>query len=122
MDTPTILVIKESPHLRESICELLDLYGCRTLQAIDGPEGYEVMEADGFWPDLIISDVSDTTLALLDWARAIYPAIPVLLLTATDSVAALQKRYRPVAILCLPFPPKQFLEAVAQLLSGGTSP
>jgi len=86
---PTILYIDDDRFLLTLCCDLLELYGYRTLLATDGPTGIQTAETGR--PDLILLDLimpEMDGLAVCRRLRALpdFQAIPIILFTARQEL------------------------------------
>ena len=83
----TILVAEDDLALQKMMCAFLTMNGFHTLAAANGEEALDI--TDRVLPDLVIADVM---MPLLDgWAltkqlRSFYPRLPIMLVTAKDSL------------------------------------
>ncbi len=57
--TETILVVEDQPEVRQLACEVLEGYGYRVLQAVDGADALRQVEA---WPDAIHLAITDVVM------------------------------------------------------------
>jgi PleD family two-component response regulator len=55
-DDRTILVIDDEPTVRMTVIDVLEDAGYRTLEAADGPEGFEILRSSAII-DLLVTDV-----------------------------------------------------------------
>ncbi|MGE4043863.1 MAG: PAS domain-containing protein [Acetobacteraceae bacterium] len=79
----TVLVVEDEEAVRNLVVEVLSDLGCRTIQAVDGPTGLDVVES-GQHLDLLVTDVGLPGLngrQLADAARAARPGLKVLFMT-----------------------------------------
>lgn len=88
---PTVLVVDDEPTVRTLVRALLEMEGCRVLEAVDGVEALEFLEGADERPALVILDLQMPRMdgeELLRNLRASPPAadVPVIVLTsATDT-------------------------------------
>jgi PAS domain S-box-containing protein len=79
----TVLVVEDEAAVRSMIVEALRDLGCRVIEAGDGSAGLHIVQS-GAQLDLLVTDVGLPGLngrQLADAARAIWPHLPVLLIT-----------------------------------------
>ncbi len=69
-----VLIIDDNPDLVESLCILLEFYGCRVQVAHDGREG--LRKAVEGMPDVIFIDISMPGMTGYEVARAIRSTLP----------------------------------------------
>ncbi|SDT32509.1 hybrid sensor histidine kinase/response regulator [Bradyrhizobium canariense] len=86
----TVLVVEDEPIVRGVILEMLDEQGYRTLEAVDGPSGLQILRADTRI-DLLVTDVGLPGMngrQLADQAREMRPGLKILFITGyAESVA-----------------------------------
>ncbi len=79
-----ILIIDDETRLRESIAELIDLFGYTVFEASDGRDG--LLKVEQFKPNLIICDIMMPALDgygfLIEIKSSIHAEIPVILFSA----------------------------------------
>jgi PAS domain S-box-containing protein len=79
----TILVVEDEPVVRGVILEMLSEQGYRTLEAVDGPAGLQILRGDSRI-DLLVTDVGLPGMngrQLADQAREMRPGLKVLFIT-----------------------------------------
>jgi hypothetical protein len=79
----TILVVEDEPVVRGVIMEMLVEQGYRTLEAVDGPAGLQILRSDARI-DLLVTDVGLPGMngrQLADQAREMRPSLKVLFIT-----------------------------------------
>ncbi len=82
-----ILIVDDEPAMRLGLQEILSTQGYQLEQAGDGAEGIAILEARSF--DLLITDLvmeGVDGMALLDWAQAHAPDMPVIMITGHSTV------------------------------------
>jgi PAS domain S-box-containing protein len=87
----TVLVVEDEPVVRGVILEMLGEQGYRTLEAIDGPSGLQILRADN-QIDLLVTDVGLPGLngrQLADQARETRPDLKILFITGYAESAAM---------------------------------
>ena len=113
----TVLTIDDSRTMREMLNHALVQAGYTVIQAVDGVEGLEVLQANG--ADVVITDINMPRMdgfGFIEGMRA-DPAnrsIPVLVLT-TESDAAKKQRARDAGAtgwIVKPFAPDKLLQVV----------
>jgi len=87
-----VLVIDDEEKLRANLTIYLEMNGFTVIQAIDGEEGLERLKNDK--PDIIISDVmmpgmDGYTMLKEIRAKMEYDSVPIIMLTAKESISDL---------------------------------
>ena len=83
----TILVVEDDHPLRKMMCAYLSMNGFHTIPAGHGEEALDVM--DSVQPDLVIADVMMPVMdgwELTQELRRAYPRLPIILVTARDTL------------------------------------
>ena len=83
----TILVVEDDHPLRKMMCAYLSMNGFHTIPAGHGEEALDVM--DSVQPDLVIADVMMPVMdgwELTEELRRAYPRLPIILVTARDTL------------------------------------
>src|ERR1700712_3100419 len=86
----TVLVVEDEPVVRGVLLEMLTEQGYRTLEAVDGPSGLEILNS-GQRVDLLVTDVGLPGMngrQLADQARETRPGLKVLFITGYAGSAA----------------------------------
>jgi two-component system chemotaxis response regulator CheY len=118
----TVLTIDDSRTMREMLNHALVEAGYRVLQAVDGVEGLEVLQANGSDIDVVITDINMPRLdgfGVIEGVRAdpAHRATPILVLT-TESDAAKKERARSAGAtgwIVKPFNPVKLVDAVRRV-------
>ena len=118
----TVLTIDDSRTMREMLNHALVEAGYRVLQAVDGVEGLEVLQANGAEIDVVITDINMPRLdgfGVIEGVRAdpAHRATPILVLT-TESDAAKKERARSAGAtgwIVKPFNPVKLVDAVPRV-------
>jgi two-component system chemotaxis response regulator CheY len=118
----TVLTIDDSRTMREMLNHALVEAGYRVLQAVDGVEGLEVLQANGGQVDVVITDINMPRLdgfGVIEGVRAdpAHRATPILVLT-TESDAAKKERARSAGAtgwIVKPFNPVKLVDAVRRV-------
>ncbi|MFN3521765.1 MAG: response regulator [Phenylobacterium sp.] len=118
--TKTVLTIDDSRTMREMLNLALAQAGYRVIQAVDGVEGLEVLEAEG--ADVVITDINMPRLdgfGVIEGVRAnpSHRATPILVLT-TESDATKKDRARKAGAtgwIVKPFNPEKLIDAVRRV-------
>lgn len=118
--TKTILTIDDSRTMREMLNLALVQAGYRVIQAVDGVEGLEVLQAEG--ADVVITDINMPRLdgfGVIEGVRAnpVHRATPILVLT-TESDATKKDRARKAGAtgwIVKPFNPEKLIDAVRRV-------
>ena len=94
----TILIIEDNAAVRETLVDLINLHGFRTLTATDGMEGLAIAQRET--PSLIITDISMPVMTGFALLEALHQAeglrtIPVIVISAKTDRA--ERRALPLA-------------------------
>ena len=116
----TVLTVDDSRTMRDMLLLALQDAGYTVIQAVDGVEGLEVLQANG--ADVVITDINMPRLdgfGVIEGVRADprHRAIPVLVLT-TESDAAKKERARAAGAtgwIVKPFNPTKLIDAVRRV-------
>ncbi|MBU0800344.1 MAG: response regulator [Alphaproteobacteria bacterium] len=122
-----ILVIDDEKNVRSTICENLELCGYEVMQATDGENGLEIIDAEDP-PQLVITDIimpRKEGLETIMQLRKIYPAMKVIAIsgggrTRTMDFLALAEKLGANAVLPKPIDLDE-LERTVKSLSGASS-
>lgn len=84
---PTVMVVDDEPHLRESLVELFTAGEYRVIEAGDGLEALERLQTGGVLPDVILMDLKMPRSSGMETLRALaarddMKGIPVVIITA----------------------------------------
>ena len=118
--TKTVLTVDDSRTMRDMLMLALKDAGYRVVQAEDGVEGLEVLQAEN--PDIVITDINMPRMdgfGFIEGMRAdpAFSAVPVLVLT-TESDAAKKQRAREAGAtgwIVKPFDPAKLVDAVRRV-------
>jgi two-component system chemotaxis response regulator CheY len=118
----TVLTIDDSRTMREMLNHALVEAGYRVLQAVDGIEGLEVLQANAGSVDVVITDINMPRMdgfGVIEGVRAdpAHRATPILVLT-TESDAAKKERARSAGAtgwIVKPFNPVKLVDAVRRV-------
>lgn len=118
----TVLTIDDSRTMREMLNHALVEAGYTVLQAVDGVEGLEVLQANEGKVDVVITDINMPRLdgfGVIEGVRADpnHRATPILVLT-TESDAAKKERARSAGAtgwIVKPFNPVKLVDAVRRV-------
>lgn len=118
--TKTVLTVDDSRTMRDMLMLALKDAGYRVVQAEDGVEGLEVLQAEN--PDIVITDINMPRMdgfGFIEGMRAdpAFSAVPVLVLT-TESDAAKKQRAREAGAtgwIVKPFDPVRLVDAVRRV-------
>jgi len=118
----TVLTIDDSRTMREMLNHALVEAGYRVLQAVDGIEGLEVLQANAGSIDVVITDINMPRMdgfGVIEGVRAdpAHRATPILVLT-TESDAAKKERARSAGAtgwIVKPFNPVKLVDAVRRV-------
>lgn len=90
----TILIVEDDKHLRQMMTVYLRMEGYTILGAADGEEALTVMESN--MPDLVVCDIMMPNMdgyTLTNELRAAYPKLPILMVTARDTIEDKRKGF-----------------------------
>ena len=110
-----IVVVEDDELVRAGMTEALISFGCVVSQAASGDEGLAVMARGR--PDLLLTDYlmpGMTGAQLATEARAIFPDLPVLVVTGYADMSAIEAAIGENAFLRKPFQLTELAEAVAR--------
>ncbi len=111
-----ILIIDDSGLIRTKMASILRSLGYTTVQAINGKDGLEKVEAESFdcvFTDLLMPEMDG--FGFLEEVKKQRPGLPVVVISADIQQATHDRCMGLGAIAILPKPPKP--EAVQQILS-----
>ena len=117
--TTQVLLIDDDPHLRQALCQTLDLAGFRVVALGDARQVDPQQARD--WPGVIVSDIrmpGIDGLQLLEQLHAQDSELPVILITGHGDVPLAVKAMRSGAydFLEKPFPSDALLDSVRRAL------
>ncbi|MBS1151105.1 MAG: response regulator receiver protein [Myxococcaceae bacterium] len=112
--TKLILVVEDTPEIREAVAEILAQEGHSTIEAADGREALAALRG-GAKADLILLDLMMPGMGGLEFREQqlrdpLLADIPVILMTAVRKIDA--EALRLSHLLLKPFGPAQLLDAV----------
>jgi two-component system, chemotaxis family, chemotaxis protein CheY len=116
----TILIVEDSPTIRQTLTTLLSLSGFRVETAEDGEEGVGRLQR-GLQPDLIITDLYMPRmdgLAFTRAARTLLVSTPILLLTVENrrDKRELARQAGATGWLLKPVAPRTLLSAIRRVM------
>lgn len=118
----TILFVDDDEVERIFAREVLEPRGHRVLFAGDGESALEIYRRPGLSIDIVVTDLAMPKLNGLRLIKAIKEYDPQAQIIAASGIAAdqldLAREYGAVATLTKPWAPKEFLEALGQVLDG----
>lgn len=91
----TIMVVEDDLHLQKMMTAFLRMNGYNVLSADDGEEALSVMETA--MPDLVICDIMMPRMDGYELTRELrdaYPQLPILMVTAKDTIDDKRQGYR----------------------------
>ena len=118
-DAATILVVDDDVHIRDLVCEVLDLEGYDVRGATDGRAALDLLET---WrPDLILLDLNmprmdGWTFCARQQEHPEISDIPIALMSAARNIRSRELPCEPVAIFEKPFDLDDLLRRVADAL------
>lgn len=83
----TVMVVEDDAPLRKMMCAFLGMNGYRTVPAANGDEALDAICK--VMPDLVIADIMMPVMNgfdLTEELRSMYPLLPIMLVTARDSI------------------------------------
>lgn len=90
-----ILVVEDNADMRELFCTVLSDGGYRAVPAVDGADALEIMDRE--YIDLIVADIMMPNMYGYELTKALRDAkyeLPILIVTAKDQFADMQKAFR----------------------------
>jgi two-component system chemotaxis response regulator CheY len=119
--TQTILTVDDSPTMRDMLKMALAEAGFNVLQAVDGVDGLEVLQASAT-PDVIVTDINMPKMDGFGLIEAVrkdsrYRKVPILVLT-TESDAAKKMRAKEAGAtgwIVKPFEPAKLIAAIRRV-------
>lgn len=90
-----ILVVEDNADMRELFCTVLSDGGYRAVPAVDGADALEVMDRE--YIDLIVADIMMPNMDGYELTKALRDAnyeLPILIVTAKDQFADMQRAFR----------------------------
>ncbi len=123
MSQATVLVAEDDANLREALCETLELAGYQVEAASDGRAALAIMQRKPV--GMVVSDVQMRPMdghELMAQVKSIYPAIPVLLMTAYGNIEKAVTAMRDGAedYLAKPFEPRDLVDKVEKAVLSQT--
>jgi PAS domain S-box-containing protein len=118
----TVLVVEDEPVVRGVILEMLGEQGYRTLEAVDGPSGLQILR-NHERIDLLVTDVGLPGMngrQLADQARETRPALKILFITGyAESVAIADGFLQPgMEMITKPFDLEHLSQRIRAMISG----
>jgi PAS domain S-box-containing protein len=118
----TVLVVEDEPVVRGVILEMLGERGFRTLEAVDGPSGLQILR-DHERIDLLVTDVGLPGMngrQLADQARETRPGLKILFITGyAESVAIADGFLQPgMEMITKPFDLEHLSQRIRAMISG----
>lgn len=124
-----ILVVEDDWDLRDALSDTLEFDGYQVQAAASAEEALQLLSHKRF--DLVVSDINMGGMdghELLVRVRALYPVLPVVLITAFGSIGSSVRAMQQGAVdyLLKPFKPEQLIATVEKYLTvrvkGGSEP
>ena len=123
MTAATILIVDDSPSIRQTIASVLGGAGYHTLEAVDGQDALERLAETGAPISLAIVDINMPRLDGIALVRALRQAdksrfIPILILTAETRRERREEARQAGATgwIVKPFSPEKLVETVNKVL------
>ena len=115
-----ILVVEDDWDLRDALSDTLEFGGYQVQAAASGEEALQLLANKRF--DMVVSDINMGGMdghELLVKVRAMYPVLPVVLITAFGSIGSSVRAMREGAVdyLLKPFKPEQLIATVEKYLA-----
>jgi DNA-binding NtrC family response regulator len=122
---PSILIVEDEPALASGLARLCERLGYRAELRASGSAGLDALAAGGF--DLAILDIGLPDLSgldVLEKARAQWPQIPVVIITAHGKVenAVAARKLGAAAYLVKPLDLRELRHTIEQVLSAAAAP
>ena len=119
MNTLPILIVEDDADLREALCDTLNLAGYEALGMADGPSALDLLQQQRV--GLVVTDVQMQPMdghTLLREIKALYPYVPVLMMTAYGMIEKAVQAMQDGACNYLPkpFEPDRLLAEVARYM------
>ncbi len=96
LDGKRLLVIDDDPAFNMALSSYLRLLGATVLSAGDGARAWECIE-QGFQPELIFCDLNMPVMTgaeFIAWSQSDLPAIPVIVISATQKMSDIDEVLR----------------------------
>jgi PAS domain S-box-containing protein len=118
----TVLVVEDEPIVRGVILEMLEEQGYRTLEAVDGPSGLQILR-DHERIDLLVTDVGLPGMngrQLADQARETRPELKILFITGYAESVAISEGFLQAGMemITKPFDLDHLSQRVRAMISG----
>jgi PAS domain S-box-containing protein len=118
----TVLVVEDEPVVRGVILEMLEEQGYRTLEAVDGPSGLQILR-DHERIDLLVTDVGLPGMngrQLADQARETRPGLKILFITGYAESVAISEGFLQAGMemITKPFDLDHLSQRVRAMISG----
>jgi two-component system response regulator AtoC len=118
-----ILVVDDEPGLRRVVCVALGREGYTTIEAEDGQQALQLLEAGGGAIALVLCDIRMPGLDGIEIERLVWerwPGLPVVLMSGevTRDWVMRRVRDRTINLLRKPFRPDDLVEVVRAALEG----
>lgn len=120
MTKASILVVEDNWDLREALTDTLEFADYKVQAVSGGEEALQILAQRRF--DMVVSDINMDGMdghELLVRVRALYPMLPVVLITAFGSIGSSVRAMREGAVdyLLKPFKPEQLVATVEKYLA-----
>ena len=120
MTKASILVVEDNWELREALTDTLEFADYKVQAVSGGEEALQILAQRRF--DMVVSDINMDGMdghELLVRVRALYPMLPVVLITAFGSIGSSVRAMREGAVdyLLKPFKPEQLVATVEKYLA-----
>lgn len=115
----TILVAEDAIPIRKMVCAMLDQFGYRCLEACDGREALDLIEAAPQAIQLLLTDVVMPNIDGIELARRVSklnPEIRILFMSGYSDDPVVRSIERPAAFLAKPFTASTLLDKVRAAL------
>lgn len=119
----TILVVDDEPLSRKCLREMLELEGYQVLEAANGAEALEAVEAASV--DLVITDIIMPVMEGIEtirWLRAKHPGVRIIAISGGGRTSAVDflevaQKFGADHTVCKPIPVREVRTAITRLLA-----
>jgi DNA-binding NtrC family response regulator len=123
---PFILVVDDETAVRHFARRVLEREGYGVIEATDGAEALDLVQADEATVELVVSDIVMPRLNGVELMEALAtsrPDLPVILMSGYASAALTELGIAaPCSIIPKPFSPERLLEEVQRCIRTGSKP
>jgi len=121
MTSHRVLVVDDEREVRGAICEMLEAIGMEPLEACDGIQALEVLEAHGHSIDVVLLDLTMPRMNGVDTFKALrssFPEMPVLFSSgfSGEAIASLLNTEPAVGFILKPYPIKLLQRSLVEVM------